>query len=124
MKAQRSTYLLIALLLAACSEEEPSEPLGRVAALQQDQAELMRGEALFLGSCADYCHGMTEESTDNDASFLFDCRWDHGDSDEDIVNVILQGVPGTRMVAFGDNFPDPEDPWRIVAYLRATAGPC
>lgn len=116
--------ILVAVAVPACDEEESSPvELTDVQAFMQDPTALARGEALFIGSCAGYCHSLTPEETD--ASYLFDCEWDHGSSDDEIFAVMSNGIPDTRMVGFGDNFPrGDEDKWRIIAYLRANQQPC
>ena len=113
-----------AMSMFACSDGESGEAeLTIVQAFIEDPTALSRGEALFLGTCAGYCHTLTPEETD--ASFLFDCDWDHGSSDDEIFTIISDGIPDTRMVGFGDNFPDlDQDKWRIVAYLRANQQSC
>jgi mono/diheme cytochrome c family protein len=116
---------LLSIVFCGCGEQQEQAPpeLTRVQLLQADEKELMRGQALFQGSCATFCHDL-DYNPDNDASFLFDCEWKHGSSDEQIVRVIREGVPGTRMVAYGDNFPEEDDPWRIVAWLRDQSPNC
>ena len=118
--------LLIAIVTttAACSErEDQSVALTYVQAFMQDPMALARGEALFMGSCAGYCHGL--DSEESEASFLFDCEWDHGNGDDEIFEVITSGIPDTLMVGFGDNFPGgDEDKWRIIAFLRSNQQSC
>jgi len=112
-------------ILASCGTEENQQPveLTVVQAFMQEAAALERGEALFLGSCAGLCHTLAPENTD--AAFLFDCEWIHGSSDEEIFTTITVGIPETRMVGFGDNFPEgDDDKWKIIAYLRANQQPC
>ena len=94
-----------------------------------DPAAVKRGEALFEGSCSDFCHNRvlvdTQSEIDSltpmeaDAAFLFDCEWKHGDRDEDIFRVIQEGVAETRMPSFAGKMPEgDEDIWKLVAYLR------
>lgn len=118
--------MLILVLLGACGAEEPLQPLSTVDTFRADPQALERGQALFLGSCANFCHGLiAEDELENDASFLFDCQWNHGDTDEEIFNVVTTGIPNTRMVGFGDNFPEGEDDlWKIIAYIRNNQDPC
>jgi mono/diheme cytochrome c family protein len=112
---------LLLLLLASCSEPEPTavvEEASLVQQLMQDPAALVRGEALYLGSCANYCHAELE--ADVESVNLFDCEWKNADSDEEI-----SGIPGTRMVGFGSNFPEGDDDlWKIIAYLRSNQQDC
>jgi mono/diheme cytochrome c family protein len=116
--------VIAALSIHACSDGE-SDPieLTPVQAFMLDPVALERGEALFAGTCAGYCHALTPG--DSDASFLFDCDWQHGDGDEEIFAVVSDGIPDTRMVGFGNNFPDgDDDKWKIIAYLRANQQSC
>ncbi len=111
-------------LLIACSEEVagPAE-LTTVQAFMTDPAAIERGQALFLGSCSTYCHTLLP--ADTDALFLFDCEWKHGGEDQEIFDLVTTGVPDTRMVGFGSNFPEGDDDlWKIIAYLRANQLPC
>lgn len=122
--------LLSALLLMGCDDyPEPPAALTLVQLYQQDQAALARGEALFIGSCAGLCHslddGQEAQPDVTDASYLFDCEWVHGGSDDTLFDVITRGIPDTRMVGFGENFPEGDaDKWKLIAFLRARQQPC
>ncbi len=112
------------LLLLNCdgAAVEPVE-LTRVQSFMQDPEALVRGEALFLGTCAELCHVMTPEQ--NGALTLFDCEWRYGESDDELFAIITNGIPDTRMVGFGNNFPQgDDDKWKIIAFLRANQQPC
>ena len=126
MKVAASAWVLIVMVgLTACGESEAPAPveLSVVEAFMQDPEALNRGQALFIGTCAGYCHKTTPEETD--AVFLFDCQWKHGGSDQEIFDTVTVGVPNTRMVGFGSNFPEGEDDlWKIIAYLRSNQHPC
>jgi mono/diheme cytochrome c family protein len=89
-----------------------------VPALLASPADVARGKALFTGTCGAYCHKPTPGP--GDAPFLFDCDWLHGGSDAAVFHTISKGVPGTRMVAFGQAIAD-ADIWRIVAYLKSAS---
>ena len=67
-----------------------------------------------------FCHGLIEEEPDQvDALYLFDCRWDHARDNADIFRIIKEGIPDTRMVGFGENFPEGDDDiWKIIAWIR------
>jgi len=114
----------VAMAMIACSEEESGTiELTYVQAFMQDPTALARGEALFQGSCAGYCHTLTPE--ESEASFLFDCEWDYGSGDDEIFAIMSDGIPDTRMVGFGDNFPGgDEDKWKIIAFLRTNQQTC
>ena len=92
-----------------------------VQSLARDPEALARGKALYLGTCAALCHGLPSDAD----AFLFDCEWSHGGSDDEIFAVITNGIPDTRMVGFGNNFPEgDDDKWKIIAFLRANQQPC
>ncbi len=123
----RWRLLLLAnvLLLGACGELEApagdAEPLSQVELLRQDPIEMARAEALYQGSCATFCHAVES----GDGADLFDCEWTHGNSDDEIFTIITEGIPDTRMVGFGANFPEGEaDTWRLVAYIRERQPGC
>lgn len=125
-------------LLAACGEGEtasranpfadvplPPTPEFVVAGYRNDPAALRRGQELFLGSCVNFCHNLIEEPDVADALFLFDCRWKHSGDNVEIFRVIKEGIPGTRMVGFGDNFPEGDDDvWKIIAWIRHSQDNC
>ena len=88
-----------------------------------NEVAIQRGRLIFAGTCAGYCHKLTSERSD--APYLFDCEWAHGGSDKDIYNTITKGVSGTRMMAFGENFPEgAEDLWKVIAYLKTNRESC
>lgn len=124
----RYVGLIAVVLLTACGRDasvtEPApEALTVVQAFMADPAALQRGEALFTGTCAGYCHSFSGPNAD--ALFLFDCEWKHGGTDEDIFRTVTTGVPNTRMVGFGTNFPEGEaDLWKIIAFLRSRQESC
>lgn len=112
--------------MVACSEGEGNEApteLTVVEGFMADTAAVARGDALFEGSCAGFCH--TREPADTDALFLFDCDWKHGGTDQEIFDIVTVGVPDTRMVGFGSNFPEGDDDlWKIIAFLRINQHSC
>jgi len=88
-----------------------------------DSDALKRGRLLFVKTCAGYCHKLTPERSD--APYLFDCQWLHGGSDEEIYTVVTGGLSGTRMIAFGENFPEgANDLWKIIAFLKSNRSTC
>lgn len=110
--------LAVLCALAACTPGEPPSPAD---ALRTDTAALTRGQQLFTGVCAGYCHGLSPGP--REAPYLFDCTWLHGGHDTDLYRVISEGVPETPMIAFAGQLPEGEDDiWRLVAYIRS-AGP-
>ncbi len=133
----RICLALVLSLLFACGEgetvqapAEPAQPLSTpefiVAGYMNDPAALRRGQDLFLGSCVSFCHGLIEEEPDQaDALFLFDCRWTHAEDNAEMFRIVKEGIPDTRMVGFGENFPEGDsDVWKIVAYIRQSQDNC
>ncbi len=124
--------LVLALpILVSCGESEPPPPApptpdSIVAGYMNDPAALRRGRDLFLGSCVNFCHNLIEEEPGQaDALFLFDCRWTRAGDNAEIFRIIKEGVPDTRMVGFGENFPEGDsDVWKIVAHIRESQDNC
>ncbi|MFT6093487.1 MAG: mono/diheme cytochrome c family protein [Pseudohongiellaceae bacterium] len=114
-------------LLNGCEGPAEVVELTLVQGFMADDNALLRGQAIYAGSCADFCHGLTSElsaiSFGDDAN-LFNCLWQYGETDEEIFDTIVNGIPGTSMVGFGSNFPEADDPWKIIAYLRANQSTC
>lgn len=104
-------------LAAGCSPPTPAETL------RGDAQAVARGKALFVGTCAGYCHSPTVERA---APNLFDCVWKNGaGDDQELFDVIADGVPGTPMIAFRGKLPEGDDDiWRLVAYLGTARRPC
>ena len=116
---------LLGLLTACGSEqsEQAGQPVSLLDTYMQDPEALNRGRLLFEGSCADYCHG--DEPGEGEDVDLFDCQWRYGGSDEDIFRIVTTGIPDTRMVGFGNNFPEGQnDLWKLIAYLRSEQTAC
>jgi mono/diheme cytochrome c family protein len=88
-----------------------------------DDTAVKRGKLIFAGTCAGYCHKVSPERSD--APYLFDCEWVHGGSDQEIYTTIKGGVAGTRMIGFGENFPEgADDLWKVIAYLKVNRQAC
>ena len=116
-----AVYLIVTFIVVACGDT--SETGSPADALLADADAVSRGRSLFVGTCAGYCHKLTPERVD--AVYLFDCEWKHGGSDREIFNTVTNGVPNTRMVGFGTNFPEGEsDLWRIIAFLKSNRDSC
>ena len=116
-----AVYLIVTFIVVACGDT--SETGSPADALLADADAVSRGRSLFVGTCAGYCHKLTPERVD--AVYLFDCEWKHGGSDREIFNTVTNGVPNTRMVGFGSNFPEGEsDLWRIIAFLKSNRDSC
>ena len=102
----------------AGAQPNPAPAADPLPALLKTPAAVARGKSIFVGTCAAYCHKMT--NIQSDAPFLFDCAWLHGGSDQEVFHTISHGVPGTRMPTFGGAIPD-QDIWSIVAYLKSAS---
>jgi cytochrome c oxidase cbb3-type subunit 3 len=89
---------------------------------------LSQGRSIYLGRCAT-CHGVdgrgdgpiARDLAGPPVGNLTDDRWKHGDKPEQVMNVIAQGVPGTRMTGWSNVF-DPPDLKAIAAYVYYLAG--
>lgn len=105
------------LTVAGCDSGQAPSP---VAGYRADPAAVKRGKLVFAGTCGAYCHKL--QPGQGGIPYLFDCAWKHGGSDQEIFQVIRDGVPDTPMAAFGGALPDGDnDIWKVIAYLRATA---
>ena len=109
---------LVALVtLQGCAATDPASQY------QEDPEALARGEAVFVGTCSGYCHGVN--IVVGDVPNLFDCGWMHGGSNQEIFTTISNGVPSSRMVAFAGRLPEgDEDIWKIIAFLKSQAPGC
>jgi mono/diheme cytochrome c family protein len=111
------------LLLSACSETEPGMSMSLLEVYMTDQSAIERGHSIFVGSCANYCHG--DEPEQGEDVNLFDCQSSYGSSSEDIFRIVTTGIPNTRMVGFGNNFPEGQnDLWKLIAYIRTQQADC
>ena len=105
------------LVLGACVEADPAS--GYLA----DAEALLRGGAVFTGTCGGYCHLV--ETANADAPNLFDCEWRHGGSNREVFATIANGVPDTRMLGFKGKLPEGDDDiWKIVAFLKSRRSDC
>jgi len=73
----------------------------------QNDPLLMEGRAVFLARCVT-CHGFdgrgdgpTAAGFTERVGDLSDGRWEYGDQPEDVIRVIHQGIPDTRMAPWG-----------------------
>ena len=113
--------MVLPVILTKCGESEDAVSLANT--YMTDPEAVKRGRLLFVGTCAGYCHKLTPERVD--ALYLFDCDWKHGSSDQEIFNTVTTGVPNTRMLGFGTNFPEGEnDLWKIIAFIRTNSAQC
>jgi len=108
-------------VINSCGTE--SDVVSQADLLMDDSEALRRGRLLFVGTCAGYCHKLTPQRAA--APYLFDCEWIHGQADQQIYSTVKNGVSGTAMVAFGENFPEgPADLWKIIAFLKSNRQEC
>ena len=110
-------FLAAMALIGGCESSTPAD------AFRADPAAVGRGKALFVGTCAGYCHSTAVE---RDAPYLFDCTWRHGSGgDQEIFDLIAEGVPNTAMLGFKDKLPEGDDDiWRLVAYITSSSAGC
>ncbi|MBJ22707.1 MAG: hypothetical protein CL933_25125 [Deltaproteobacteria bacterium] len=76
-----------------------------------------RGERLFLGTCAGYCHSPPHGGR-GDAPDLFDCGSVHGSTNGALFQSISEGMPDTDMRAFADRLSE-SDRWILVEWIRS-----
>ncbi len=83
-----------------------------------DAEAIAEGQMLFEAVCSGYCHVKAEAERDGKCPNLFDCDWVNGTgTDEEMFQVVSDGVPKTEMVGFAGQLPD-EMIWQILAYVR------
>ena len=112
------SLILLGSLLGCSGEESVTAEKTLVETFSADPQALGRGRALFQGSCAGQCHGIEGFEID-EAENLFDCNWQYGETDQEIFDVVTEGIPDTQMVGFGSNFPEGDnDLWNIIAFVR------
>ena len=113
----KAIVVALTLLAAGCEPQTPAS------AYRADAEALKRGKALFVGTCAGYCHSPTVE---RDAPNLFDCAWRSGSGgDQELFDIIAGGVADTPMIAFSGKLPEGDDDiWRLVAYITTAGADC
>lgn len=107
---------------AAPAAAEPEAASSPVAAYLEDPAAITAGRRMFRAVCTGYCHSTTPGVT-KDAPNLFDCNWDHGNTEADLYRVIAQGVPDTEMLPFEGKIPE-DTIWQVIAYVRSNSLDC
>lgn len=80
------------------------------------QTDAQIGARLYIANCI-YCHGPDGDQVPG--IDLGHGKFKHASSDDDLVQIIRHGIPGTGMPA-QDKMPEPQV-WTIVAYLRSLA---
>ena len=107
-----------ALLLAVCSkiEPEPEAPMSLLDGYMQDPMAVERGARIYSGTCAQLCHS-AKPRVGEDVN-LFDCQWRSGNTADKIFQATTSGIPGIRMVGYGNNFPEgKQDLWKLIAFI-------
>ena len=118
-------WLGSAMLLAACSKIEPAAeaPMSLLAAYMQDPVAVERGARIYAGTCAQFCHDA--EPRVGEEVNLFDCQWRYGNTADEIFQITTSGLPGTRMVGYGNNFPEgKQDLWKLIAFIKTKQPEC
>ena len=118
-------WLGSALLLAVCSkiEPEPEAPKNPLDGYMQDPMAVERGARIYSGTCAQFCHN-AEPRVGEDVN-LFDCQWRSGNTADEIFQITTSGIPGTRMVGYGNNFPEgKQDLWKLIAFIKTEQPEC
>ena len=105
--------VLFILLAASVCSAQP----GRTNPFHNSAADIDTGRATFRIYCAP-CHGIGAAGGSGPDLTLG--VYEVGDSDEDLFEVIKDGVNGTEMQGFGERMND-NTIWRVVAYLRSVA---
>ena len=105
--------VLFILLAASVCSAQPS----RTNPFHNSAADIDTGRATFRIYCAP-CHGIGAAGGSGPDLTLG--VYEVGDSDEDLFEVIKDGVNGTEMSGFGERMND-NTIWRVVAYLRSVA---
>lgn len=91
--------------------------LSPLALRAQSEMDVAEGKAVFRSNCA-FCHGLTGGG--GRGPTLITGRFLHGSTDDDIKNIIRNGVPGTTMPSF-ENMPKDEID-KLVQYIRSLTG--
>ncbi|MCU1235393.1 MAG: ccoP2 [Candidatus Solibacter sp.] len=83
----------------------------------RNSSDLTAGKSLFLANCA-MCHGM--EAGGGRGPALVGREFLHGSSDDELLAVIREGIPGSSMPAFAGT---DEEERNIVVYIRSLSSP-
>ena len=113
------------LLLTVCSkvEPEPTAPMSLLVGYTQDPLAVERGARIYSGTCAQFCHGAVPR-VGEDVN-LFDCQWRFGNTADEIFQITTSGIPDTRMVGYGNNFPEgKQDLWKLIAFIKTKQPEC
>jgi putative heme-binding domain-containing protein len=100
--------LAVAAALSMCAQTPPP-----VANPRTSPADIAAGRKMFRSHCAP-CHGPAGEG--GLGPTLASGVYYHGSTDEDLLNNISNGIPGTAMPA---TYFDPNQVWQLVAFVRS-----
>ena len=118
-------WLGSALLLAVCSKIEPEAepPMSLLDSDTQDPMAVEGGARLYSGTCTQFCHN-AEPRVGEDVN-LSGCQWRFGNTADEIFQITTSGIPGTRFVGYGNNFPKgKQDLWKLIAFIKTKQPEC
>lgn len=101
--------LIVGLIVCTAQDAKVEEKI----TLPTSAADLARGEKLYMGSCL-FCHGPAGEG--GKGANLARPRLMRAVSDEDLVRIIENGIPGTEMP--GTMQFTPREATQVAAYVR------
>ncbi len=110
--ARRAAFALFALTLSPAigwADDHENPYTGDPVAIEE-------GQKLWAKAGCYSCHGETAEGAVGPD--LTDDEWTYRPTDATIFKAIAVGRPGTNMVAWGNQL-DPDEIWKIIAYLRS-----
>src|SRR6185437_310717 len=105
--AAATTAIALAILLGFCGGRANAQEHGVT------PADIERGGQIFMANCTT-CHGANGDGVTGIA--LFSGHFRHATTDQELVDIIKHGIPGTPMPPW--NFQDAQAA-QIVAYLRS-----
>src|SRR5262245_47745194 len=91
-----AAVLTTVFVVSLCAQESDSDKAKEKekVVLPTSQDDLLRGKALYLGSCT-YCHGPTGDG--GKGADLARAELSRAKTDGDLVRIIENGIPGTEM---------------------------
>ena len=107
----KSLVSLVILFMSLALAQPPQNPF------KNDAQAVEAGRGAFRIYCSP-CHGIRAEG--GRGPDLTRGVYSAGETDADLYNVIMNGVPGTEMPSFSVGLGD-ENAWRVVSYVRSTA---
>lgn len=95
------------------NQAEPFDVVNGRKVASKRPADIKQGHAMFRAFCS-RCHGRDGEGSKGPS--LIDGRFRRVKNDEQIVEIITNGITGTGMAGFGPGYEDLY--WQVTAYLR------